>query len=266
MKRKKANSILEEQNSIKLIKTTTPGGIAEARRLSAETNHEKVNYVNKYGETALQKAASKDQSKISLADIIVGHSGEVINKLLVLRLKNAYINEVKTVNSILWDGSFNTTERLCDEIIFNLEGGANKTLAPVILDCKRWVGIIAEKGVGKVNLIYIDSEQQKMPTFLREKLILQIATNYPESQVFVAETKLKSQKFYTNSGVEVIENFLWYLSGCRLPQEKAMELYSWLLKEDLTMMVQNLQNTAVYNEIEQTHLAGVDTQFHFDHW
>jgi ankyrin repeat protein len=190
------------------------------------------------------------------------YSKDGINKLLALRLDNSYIDGVKIVDSVLWSDSFSTIEILSNEIVSNLGGDAGKILVPLNLYGKHWVGIAAEKSAGKINLIYMDSEQQEMPALLREQLTTQIAASL-ECQVSVTEPKLELQKF-NNCGVEMIENFLLYLTGCRLSQEIAVEFHSRLLEEDLTIG-QNLPDTAIYNVMEQIYLAGADTQFHVDH-
>jgi ankyrin repeat protein len=190
------------------------------------------------------------------------YSKEGINKLLALRLDNSCIEGVKTVDPVLWSDSFSTIERLSNEIVSNLGGDTGKILVPLNLYGKHWVGIITEKSASKVNLTYMDSEQQKMPALLREQLTTQIAASF-ECQVSITEPKLELQKF-NNCGVEMIENFLLYLTGCRLSQEKAVEFHSWLLEEDLTIG-QNLQNVEVYSGMEQVYLAGANTQFHVDH-
>jgi hypothetical protein len=193
-----------------------------------------------------------------IPEVINEHSRDIISKLLALRLKNAHINikEVRIVSSILYDGSLNTTERLCDEITSNLEGDISKILVPVNFCSMRWVRIIAVKSAGGVKLTYIDPEQQKIPTFLKEQLILQMAINYPEYQVSVTEQELKSQKLRNHNGVEAIENFIWHLTGNCLSQKKAVEFYSCVLRKDLAMMVQDMK---------QIDSIGVGTEFYFDH-
>jgi hypothetical protein len=239
-----------------------------------------INARDKQGQTALDYAKQKGYVEIiSILAIYSNPTGkgleehneesywyeysrEGINKLLVLRLDNSCIEGVKTVDPVLWCDSFNTIERLSNEIVSNLERGSSKTLVPLNLYGKHWVGIIAEKSAGKINLIYMDSEQQEMPALLREQLTTQIAASL-ECQVSVTEPKLELQEF-NNCGAEMIENFLLYLTGCRLSQEKAVEFHSWLLEEDLTIG-QNFQNVVVYSEMEQIYLAGANTQFHIGH-
>jgi hypothetical protein len=61
MKRKEERA---SENPLKLIKTITTGGIAEARQLITEMHNEKMDVATRNGEVALQKVAYKGQQEV----------------------------------------------------------------------------------------------------------------------------------------------------------------------------------------------------------
>lgn len=99
---------------------------------------------------------------------------------------------------------------------------------------KHWVGIALDRNADEINIQYMDSEQQEMPLLLKEKLAGALAVAYPECQVNITETEVELQK-YNNCGLEVIENFVQYLTGHRLSQEDALPVHA-LLFEDAVVL------------------------------
>lgn len=75
-----------------------------------------------------------------------------------------------------------------------------------------------------IQVKYLDSENKPIPIQLK-----QILNKY---NLNVEQLKVEHQK-YSNCGPEVIENFILYLTGKRVSQEKAIELHSKLVENTL---------------------------------
>jgi hypothetical protein len=87
------------------------------------------------------------------------------------------------------------------------------------------------KGFGnRVEMTYMDSEQRAMLSQLREELEHGFAMNRYQSKFLIA--KLLPQS-YNNCGFEVIENFVYYLTGTRATQGEAMYVHSLLVENSL---------------------------------
>lgn len=77
-----------------------------------------------------------------------------------------------------------------------------------------------------------------MPNALKESLLDEFTALYPMYQIHLAEVVLEQQK-YNNCGPEVIENFILYMTGHRLPQEDAVIVHSMLFEEQLMLAGDN---------------------------
>ncbi|WP_341760877.1 DnaJ domain-containing protein [Candidatus Tisiphia endosymbiont of Thecophora atra] len=164
------------------------------------------------------------------------YSKVAMEALLQLRLESANLDKYKIISpNYVWEGFEDEGEKLINEIISNLKATKDRLLVPLNLYGKHWVGIVIEKTASDINIIYMDSEQNTIPSLLKVQLTHQMSTTYPGYRVNLVETELEPQK-YNNCGPEVIENLLSYLThGDRLPQECAVLGHSLLL-EDLLLM------------------------------
>ncbi len=73
-----------------------------------------------------------------------------------------------------------------------------------------------------------------MPIVLKEKFLETVSRVYPDYQLSLIEAKLEQQR-YNNCGLEVIENFIYYLTGQRLDQDDALSIHSLLFEESLLL-------------------------------
>ena len=156
-----------------------------------------------------------------------------MDKLLHLRLKSISMDEDVEVISPdnIFDGTTESAKRLAMEIGPKIK---DKVLVNLNLYNKHWVGIVIDKGENEINLHYMDSEQQKMPAVLKEKFLETLSRVYPDYQLGLIEDKLEQQK-YNNCGLEVIENFICYLTSQRLSQDDASPIHSLLFEESLLL-------------------------------
>jgi hypothetical protein len=174
-------------------------------------NYENVSYWNKYAKEGLEH-------------------------LLKLRIEAADIKDVvvKGLN-LVWSDSLTVTERLCSDISNIVKTEQGTVLLPLNLYGKHWTGLVVGKTADKINIHYMDSEQQPMPTLLKEMLIKALTMTNPKQQINITETELELQR-YNNCGPEVIENFMQHLTGHRLSQEDTVPIHA-LLFEDAIMLV-----------------------------
>ncbi len=92
---------------------------------------------------------------------------------------------------------------------------------------KHAVGIIFERtDNNSFQIKYIDPMNKAISTELIQ-IIKNILANAEIKQISVELQK------YANCGAEVIENFILYLTGTRVSQEKAIELHSKLVENKL---------------------------------
>ncbi len=165
------------------------------------------------------------------------YSNHGMDDILSLRLEKASCEKVNIMPSVLWNGS--NAEMLIHKITSYLtKSSTNKSLIPLNLYSKHWVGIIIEQNTYNISITYMDSEQNNIPELLRENLLEAMILAFPQYQIDMIEAELEPQK-YNNCGLEVIENFMEYLTGYRLSQDDALSIHS-LLYQDSIMLAGDL--------------------------
>jgi hypothetical protein len=103
-------------------------------------------------------------------------------------------------------------------------------LSPFNLYNKHWLGLLF-KNLGEViEVIYMDSEQRTMMPAFKKELEHSFALNGYQSKFL--ELKLEQQR-YNNCGSELLENFVYYLTGARATQEMAIHVHSLLFENSL---------------------------------
>jgi len=157
-----------------------------------------------------------------------------MNNILLLRLEAVYLKDTigTFVPSYVFDGSSNSALKLARDVSTKMKDDI--LLVSLNLYNKHWVGIVIDMRINELNLNYIDSERQAMPLLLKEKLEEVLAIAHPERQINIIEREIELQR-YNNCGLEVIENFMQYLTGNRLSQEDALPIHA-MLYEDLIML------------------------------
>jgi tetratricopeptide (TPR) repeat protein len=154
-----------------------------------------------------------------------------IDQILGLRLVEiGYGRKAVVLQSRYFEGGFSAA-RLADDVGAILSGGYTKTvLAPVNLYNKHWLGLLFKMADTMVEVTYMDSEQRIAIPELKKKLKTSLALNGYESRFL--EASLERQR-YGNCGLEVIENFVYYLTGTRATQEAAVYVHSLLVENSL---------------------------------
>ena len=147
-----------------------------------------------------------------------------LDDILKLRLEEINFENVKILQNTFVHERHNNVLDLIFQILTSSE---NKILVPINLYNKHAVGLIFERNeYNFYSIKYIDPLNKSIPQELL-KIIQNILPNSQYKQIVVEQQK------YANCGPDVIENFILYLTGNRVPQEKAIEFHSKLLENSL---------------------------------
>jgi hypothetical protein len=170
----------------------------------------------------------------------VKYTLEALSHVLSLR-----INDLQQKDTEVFKGIFihqddnNNIYNLLSQI---LTSSKNKFLVPLNLFNKHATGLIFEKNKdGVIQVKYLDSLNKNIPQELK-----QLIANALGSKLDFQEIPVEQQK-YANCGVEVIENFILYLTGKRVSQEQAIELHSKLVENALL----NIESRGVHKLFEE---------------
>lgn len=151
---------------------------------------------------------------------------DAIDHILSLRINDLQLKNIKVLQGIFINQNHNNISDLLAKVSSSKE---QKILVPLNLLNKHAVGLIFEKDqVNNVIIVkYIDSLNKEMPRELK-KLI----TDDFDIRINLQQLSVEQQQ-YANCAPEVIENFMFYLTGKRVSQEKAVELHSKLMENAL---------------------------------
>jgi len=164
------------------------------------------------------------------------YAKEGLENLLKLRIEAANIKDVVVKGLwLVWNDNLIVTESLRYDISKIVKIEQSTVLLPLNLYGKHWVGIAVDKAANKINIHYMDPEQQPIPTLLKAELVKALTMANPEQQINLLETEVEAQN-YNNCGPEVIENFMQYLTGHWLGQEDVVPVHA-LSYEDSIMLV-----------------------------
>ena len=164
---------------------------------------------------------------------------EALDYILDLRLNDLKLNNIKTLQGIYIDQDDNNITDLLAQILSSI---TKTTLVPLNLFNKHAVGLVFEKSKDTVNTIkYFDSLNKPIPQELKQLITSTLGVNVNFEEIIV------EQQNYANCGAEVIENFIQYLTGKRVSQEKAIELHQKLGANQL----ENIDQKGVYLEFKE---------------
>lgn len=154
------------------------------------------------------------------------HTLDALDNILALRLNDLQLNNIKVLKGIFIDLQHNNVSELLNKVI---SATTSKSLVLINLFNKHAVGLVFEKEQNGsiVSIKYLDSLNKKIPQEFEQLVISRL-----DSQIRINQITVEQQK-YANCGAEVIENFIQYLTGKRISQEKAIELHSKLVENTL---------------------------------
>lgn len=204
-------------------------------------------------DTALEGSDVSKERDIGEVDAYFGkYTLDAIKNILKLRIKDAGIDKVKITNNnyLFIDKDDNNIQSLLDELHNFTDSSI--VLVPLSLSNKHAVGMVyfidhnKSENKNNIKIYYIDPENNQIPTELDQV--------FKHNQLDIEQLATEGQK-YSNCGPEVIENFMLYLTGERLPQSTAIPYHSLLIEQDL---LQNCNNASEDQE-KQDLLYGVDS-------
>jgi uncharacterized protein with HEPN domain len=190
-----------------------------------------------------------------------------MSKILNLRIDELELKrEVLILEGRLIDENNNNILSLIERVVLD---DSNKTiLVPLNLFNKHAVGLVFERSAGDViKITYMDPSNEEIPQELKGLIYSALKQIDIEIEVVVQELSVESQK-YANCGPEVIENFIYYLTGGRVSQEEAIELHSELMEQKLKYsqgdVVSIFLNHTFDNEDSVVGFAGLVAQNHIE--
>ena len=154
-----------------------------------------------------------------------------LDKILSLRVQNSDI-ESKSHIKILQAQSIKNIEEICNIMVKNIDIINNEkfVLIPILIN-HHWAGFIIKKDSDDlITMTYIDSENSALS--LDTEAISKYCSLLLRKSVKLQQMTVEQQK-YNNCGVELVENFMLYLTGNRLTQEESVAFHSMLVEEDL---------------------------------
>jgi len=135
------------------------------------------------------------------------------------------LKDIKILQCVFINQDYNNIPDLLTKISSKKE---QKILVPLNLFNKHAVGLIFERSENNIIQVkYFDPLNKSITPELK-----QIIINSLDSKANFQQITVEQQK-YANCGAELIENFILYLTGNRVSQEKAIELHSKLVENSL---------------------------------
>ncbi len=174
-----------------------------------------------------------------------------INELLQLRLLKSNVivkdaiklenGDLSTIPQALGNGKRLDIVFGSDKFIGDISYlSIDRVLIPILYKqgytIAHWVGVIIERTIAGLLIIYLDSENSPMPDILRYHIVSSVKTGFRSNNNDFSisfHQQLVEQQRYNNCGPELIENFVYYLTGTRATQEGSMYLHSLLLENFL---------------------------------
>ena len=172
-----------------------------------------------------------------------------LKNLLGLRLKSEIYDEKKLSTIYALDPiKFDSFNRFVSAKLISLSKEIFKIyssfyeiktiLIPVLisrsLTVNHWIGIVLEKEVDKISISYLDSENQPALEIIKKQFVEQLSQTFSGIGVLFKQPKLETQ-IYNNCGLELIENFVYFLSGERVGQEIAPYAHSELYVQNIIL-------------------------------
>jgi hypothetical protein len=170
-----------------------------------------------------------DDDQAELIDWIDPYFGEYtlsgLSNILELRLSALNLDNFEIILARFFDSADNNLEAL----FFEISKTTNQTiLIPLSLYGKHAAGLIFEKkSEDLMKVTYMDSLNEPITPEIKQSII-----EWFGSETVFEELMIEKQR-YNNCAPETIENFIFYLTGERKTQVKAIEFHSQLVESNL---------------------------------
>lgn len=157
-----------------------------------------------------------------------------LDKLLLLRLEQLQLNTCDSLQ-IIKSGFvlYNFNESISLLALNILQVASPKTtLLPLNIEQQHWAGLVIQKENRTIKISYLDSSYSSAA--LVEELMTALSRLCLNYKIDFKVIAVEEQR-YNNCGPELIENFVFYLTGDRFSQEDALYMHSYLYEQNLLM-------------------------------
>lgn len=208
------------------------------RGSSLQSQKTPLDYMFDYNELALNNLL-----KVRLESVIEGTKALKSIKVLETSVVDIHNNVIPIENKII---------ALNEDIIsiYKTDKAVKHVLVPILIPVNaliyHWVGVAVTKEGNELFISYLDSENNKDNKLLQTLLIYHLQKSFPYLYISYKQIPVEQQK-YNNCGLELIENFIFYLTGERASQEEAPYVHSdiWVQKlilEDISLSLEYTRN------------------------
>ena len=196
-----------------------------------------IEEANDESEDIVHKGALLNRDIHLLIDPWMSYKSQAIDSILKLRLTSVLLeksSDIVLIPSVTIKKLIKGNVNIFDKAVIDQ---ANTILVPISIPqnafVSHWVGVVITKRENTLILTYLDSENQTISPILKNALKIKLLILFPSLKISFNQVQLEMQK-YDNCGPEVIENFVYYLTGIRATQETAIYLHS-VLYENLLL-------------------------------
>lgn len=154
-----------------------------------------------------------------------------INTIYILEtIKFDFLNQFAQIKLVsLSERTFN---------IYTSRSEIKTILIPILISksitVNHWVGMVLEQNENNISITYLDSENQPALEIIEKQLVVQLSQIFSGIDVLFKQPKLEAQK-YNNCGLELIENFVYFLSEKRVSQGVAPYIHSELYVQNIML-------------------------------
>jgi hypothetical protein len=166
-----------------------------------------------------------------------------IADILELRINKAGVEDIAIAKGYVFGEHYNNLQGVISYLSYSK---SKIILVPLNLYNKHAAGIMCIKNQENDLIYYIDPSNENIPSEVKQI--------FTKNNLQIIQLPTKQQK-YANCGSELIENFMLYLTGYRIPENKAVEVHSQLVEKAL----REKDDLEIYSLFEQSaELLSVD--------
>ncbi len=210
--------------------------IKQVLEVNLELENQVIEEINDKSEDVVHKGVLLNRDRHLLIDPWVSYKNQAIDSILKLRLDSVSLEkglDIVLIPSVTLKKLIKESVNIFDKAVID----QSKTiLVPISIPqnafVSHWIGIALTKRDNTLVFTYLDSENQEMSVILKNVLKIKSQILFPNLEIFFDKLQLEIQK-YDNCGPEVVENFMYYLTGIRATQETTIYLHSILYENSL---------------------------------
>ncbi|CAN0549200.1 unnamed protein product, partial [Ectocarpus sp. 12 AP-2014] len=159
---------------------------------------------------------------------------EGIEKILSLRIKDLDSELREKVKILSAKYQLSTIDTEVNKVVQDIQRLEIKNddiiLIPYNIENKHWVGMVFKKVNEGFEVVYFNPENKEVELRLLSDLERELKII---GQKLSFHQELVEEQQYNNCGAEVIENFIYYITGKRIEGDKAVIYHSYLVETEL---------------------------------